>query len=327
MFWWVDRLAFAMALLAPLGQDSGIERVYREVQSSLAYVLDNERRIGVLAMVDEQGTFIGHSRLAGGLEIDVSLADGRRLKLRFKADDSVTGLSAWVSSRGPIPGMRPLALVRNHLAPGAMLVGLVPSGPFRAQLASVERVGVVGPGRQVVELSEIWFEAPSSEPVAGALLVTPSGQLFGILGATLASTSEPGFVGTVGRRLGPKPELPNRLGPTKLTVAFAVGREPLRAAVEGLVSPLGRVERPALGVLCRDDPSGGALVEGVKPGSAAERAGLQPGDVILEIADQPVRNQIGFARAISSHRVGDRVKVKVRRGSVVTELWAILERS
>ncbi len=328
MFWWADKVLILLAVVAPIPDDPSIEAAVRDLQPSVAYVLDRDRRVGVLALVDDQGTFVGHARLAGALEIDAGLPDGRRIRLRFKADDSVTGLAAWVSQRGAVPGMRPVAIARQALKPGSLLVGLVPGGAFRAQLASPERLGVVGSSRQVVDLSEIWFEAPS-DPVAGALLFTPNGQLYGILGATL-STAPPGEAARtndvargVGARLAPPPA---RLGPSKLTVGFALGREPLRRAVEGLSSPLGRVDRPALGVLCRDEPSGGAVIERVAEGSAAERAGLSPGDVILQIGDTPVRNQIDFAKAMQAQRIGERVKLKVRRGSLVLEIWATPER-
>jgi len=328
MFWWADKILVLLAAFAPILDDPSIEAAARELQPSVAYVLDRDRRVGVLALVDDQGTFIGHARLGGSLEIDAGLADGRRIRLRFKADDAVTGLAAWVSQRGAVPGMRPVGIARQTLRPGSLLIGLVPSGAFRAQLASADRLGVVGSSRQVVDLSEVWFEAPS-DPVAGALLFTASGQLYGILGATLSSASQGEALraGDVAKGLGARlPTPPVRLGPSKLTVGFALGREPLRRAVEGLSSPLGRVDRPALGVFCRDDPSGGAVIERVAEGSAAEKAGLAPGDVILQIGDLPVRNQIEFAKAMQAQRIGERVKLKVRRGSLVLEIWAAPER-
>lgn len=328
MFLWADKVLLLVSSLVPVWDDPAAEAAVRELQPSIAYVMQQDRRVGLLALVDDQGTFLGHIRLAGALEIEASLADGRRIRLRFKADDSVTGLAAWVSQRGAVPGMRPVSIARQQLKPGSLLIGLVPSGAFRAQLASSDRVGVVGSSRQVVELSEIWFEAPS-DPIAGALLFTPSGQLYGILGATLttAPPGEPMRANDGAKRLGATLAAPGvRLGPSKLTVGFALGREPLRRAVEGLSSPLGRVDRPTLGVLCRDDPAGGAVIEQVAEGTGAQKAGLAPGDVILQIGDHPVRNQIDFAKAMQSQRIGERVRLKIRRGALVLEVWATPER-
>ncbi len=65
-----------------------------------------------------------------------------------------------------------------------------------------------------------------------------------------------------------------------------------------------------LGVSTQADPSGSGLLVGeVVSGSPAEKAGLAPGDVIQSIDGRPVTGTNDLARAISTHRAGDQVKV------------------
>src|SRR5207237_132215 len=52
----------------------------------------------------------------------------------------------------------------------------------------------------------------------------------------------------------------------------------------------------------------------VAPDSAAAKAGLQAGDVILEIDGRPVANQTQLLTALGPRYEGDTVSVKVRRG-------------
>jgi len=57
----------------------------------------------------------------------------------------------------------------------------------------------------------------------------------------------------------------------------------------------------------------GAVVEGVAPGSPAERAGLQKGDVIVAVNDQPVAGPPDLTRRIAMTPPGTRVQITVIR--------------
>lgn len=61
------------------------------------------------------------------------------------------------------------------------------------------------------------------------------------------------------------------------------------------------------------DPDGGARVAGVVPDSAAEKAGLEKGDVIQKIDDKVVRGPLGLAESLRKHAAGDRVRITVSR--------------
>jgi len=61
-------------------------------------------------------------------------------------------------------------------------------------------------------------------------------------------------------------------------------------------------------------PVFGAFVGGVRPGSPAEKAGLQQGDVITEINLRPVSNADDLAKALSGLSSGNRVTIAFLRG-------------
>ncbi len=70
----------------------------------------------------------------------------------------------------------------------------------------------------------------------------------------------------------------------------------------------------ALGVQTEDTGDGARIVRFLK-GSAAEAAGLRVGDVIIEVAEEPVRSLIELQMACAKLRVGMAVGVRYRRGT------------
>ncbi len=68
----------------------------------------------------------------------------------------------------------------------------------------------------------------------------------------------------------------------------------------------------------------GAVVTTISPGTAAEAAGLKPGDVITELGGKPVRTVAELRSTIATFKPGDKVTVKVVRDGETTSVEATL---
>lgn len=72
-------------------------------------------------------------------------------------------------------------------------------------------------------------------------------------------------------------------------------------------------ENVALGVMLTDK-DGSVAVEGVLPGSAAEKAGVRKEDIILSLDGEPVTESFDVVYAVKQKKPGDRGKLNLRRG-------------
>lgn len=70
--------------------------------------------------------------------------------------------------------------------------------------------------------------------------------------------------------------------------------------------------------------SGGILLTGVMPGSGAQAAGLEAGDVIIRIGDTEIDNIYDFQGVLSSHEPGDTVAVRFVRGEETRDTNVVL---
>jgi S1-C subfamily serine protease len=73
--------------------------------------------------------------------------------------------------------------------------------------------------------------------------------------------------------------------------------------------------QPWLGVELSQPPGGGVIVGRVFPGGPGERAGIQPGDVVMAVGNQAVSSPADVESAIDNLRPGERVSLTVLRGA------------
>ncbi len=64
----------------------------------------------------------------------------------------------------------------------------------------------------------------------------------------------------------------------------------------------------------------GMRVDGVMDGRPGAKAGLQKGDIIIQMGDIPVKDIYGYMEGLSKFKTGEKTKVKVKRGEEMVEL-------
>jgi putative serine protease PepD len=140
--------------------------------------------------------------------------------------------------------------------------------------------------------------------------VNMNGEVVGINSSIRASSSSMGQGGSIG-------------------LGFAI---PLDEVLP-IVDQLRNGEAPTharLGVTVSDAASDDGLLSGagvaeVDPGSAADKAGLQRGDVIVKVDDRLITDAASLVATTRGHRPGDKVTLSVVRGDETLEVEATLD--
>lgn len=146
---------------------------------------------------------------------------------------------------------------------------------------------------------------------------------------------------SAGRLIGVNTAIVSRSG-SSAGIGFAVPVDTVNRIVPQLIAS-GKIVRPQIGAVLdeRGVLSGrlgirGALVLGVQPGSAAEKAGLQPtrrepngsitlGDIITEVDGRPVRIPDELRAQMERYKPGDSVELTVIRGSASRKVSVTLD--
>jgi putative serine protease PepD len=247
---------------------------------------------------------------AGSSGVSVSFADGTTAKARVVGTSASYDLAVLkVSAKGlaPLPlGNSDSVVVGDPvIAIGSPLglSGTVTSGIVSAKNRPVT-AGDTG-GSDSAYINAIQTDAAINPGNSGGPLVNLDGEVVGVNSA----------IATLGASLG------GQSG--NIGVGFAIPINQARRTVEQLLDT-GEAQFPIIGASLDSAYDGeGARIassasngrQPIVPGGPADRAGLQPGDVIVAIDDKPVADSSELIVAIRSRSPGDTVNLTVHRGS------------
>jgi len=246
----------------------------------------------------------------GAVRLEATLADGTTLPARLIGDDRTTDLAVVNIGSAGLPAAE--LGDSDRLRVGQLVIAI--GNPFGFQ--TTVTAGVVsalgrslrGQSGRLIE-DVIQTDAALNPGNSGGPLVDSRGRTVGINAAVIQGAQG---------------------------ICFAI---PINTArwVAGLLIRDGHIRRAYLGIAgevlrlrsstVRDSggvaPTGVAVVQ-IVAGSPAERAGIQPRDVIVALDDAPVRTVDDMHRFLTRAAIGSPVRVQILRGSQRIELPATL---
>jgi len=247
-------------------------------------------------------------------EITVTLLDNRTFSAKVIGSDEGADIAVLQAKQ---PNLVAMALGdSSRLEVGDYVVAI--GNPFGLQhtvtagiVSALGRTGIGGPEGYE---DFIQTDASINPGNSGGALVNLRGELVGINSAILSGSG-----GNIG-------------------IGFAIPVNMAKGVMDQLIK-YGQVKRGVLGVNIYDvtpdiakefglSESSGALVAGVSQGSAAERAGVKTGDIIISVNGITMKNAAELRNTIGMLRVGDKVEIGLLRDGKPQKVEALVaERS
>ena len=256
--------------------------------------------LGSGVIVSPEGYLLtNHHVIEGATEIEVMLTDGRSTTAKVVGSDPETDIAVLkIDLPGALPVMR-LGDVRALRVGDAVLAIGNPFNVGQTVTAGiVSALDRTGAGSQFQNF--IQTDAAINPGNSGGALVDAAGALVGINTAIFSRSG-----GSMG-------------------IGFAVPVDTARSVMEQLIAG-GEVRRGWIGVEPREltpelaeslalELRSGVLIAGVLQNGPAAKAGLQPGDVVVKVAERPVRAASDLFAAVASLEPGKSAPVVVQRG-------------
>lgn len=267
---------------------------------------DPQIGLGSGVIVSAEGYLLtNHHVVAKADQIQVRLSDGREATAKLVGTDPESDVAVLKIGLDRLPAMPLGQLDQLQVGDAVLAIG----NPFN--VGQTVTSGIVSAlGRSGLGLSTfenfIQTDAAINPGNSGGALVDMNGHLIGINTAIYSRSG-----GSMG-------------------IGFAIPIDLARQVMEGLVKD-GQVTRGWIGVQPRDlDPEfaqsfkipikDGVLITGVLQDGPASKAGIKPGDVVVKIAGQPIRNTAQLLNAVAALRPQSETSIGLQRGSQALEV-------
>ncbi|MEO3744360.1 trypsin-like peptidase domain-containing protein [Plantactinospora sp. B5E13] len=307
---------------APVINSADLPKIAAQVQNSVVSISTaNAEGSGVVMSAD--GFILTNNHVvasATGNRVQVIFADGTQATAEIRGTDpktdlavikaqGVSGLSAakFGDSDAMQVGDTVLALGSPLGLQGSVTAGIISARERTIQAGGDEQGSPFNrPQQGVSSISGLLqTDAPINPGNSGGALINTNAEVIGINTAIATSGQGTGNIG----------------------VGFAIPSNKAKAVAEALQRGE-KVSHPSLGVSVNPAENGGALVGGVVPGSAADKAGIQQGDVITQFGDKKINDSNDLVAAVQAGKVGDQVQVTyTRNGAQTTATVTLTEAS
>ncbi|MGN1016200.1 MAG: trypsin-like peptidase domain-containing protein [Faecousia sp.] len=248
----------------------------------------------------------------GGTSITVIMNDGTQLEAKVVGSDSTNDVAVLKVEAQNLPAVTLGS--SSELIVGDMVVAI---GNPLGELNSTQTVGYVcGKDREVTTggtiINMIQTDAAINPGNSGGPLFNMNGEVIGITTAKYSGTTSSGA--------------------SIEGIGFAIPIDDVMGIIGDLQS-YGYVTGAYLGISVQDVASefssaygiSGACVVSVEPGYAAERAGVQPRDIIVALNGQDITSITSLTRALRGYKAGDTVQLTVIRSGEKLTLDVILD--
>jgi len=240
--------------------------------------------------------------IAGARELIVSLSDGNTINGELVGTDEMTDIAVVKVDAKDLPTAKFGNSDEIMVGEGAIAIG----NPMGLEFQGSVTVGVISALNRTIGLNDrlvklIQTDAAISPGNSGGALLNYDGEVIGINSAKLATDGVEGM-------------------------GFAIPINTVQTIIDELMAK-GYVARPYLGVTIFDKQTAlrygyqltidkGVYIFQVQIDGAADRAGLQRGDVILSVEGKEVNTVTEVRAEIAAKKVGDKISIRYERDGV-----------
>jgi serine protease DegQ len=281
----------------PLADDAMLRRFFPELAQRVPQPRANSLGSGVV-IAREGYVLTSHHVIEGADDIQLVLSDGRRIGARVRGSDPETDLAVLKADSDDLPAITLGSLDNVRVGDAVLAIG----NPFG--LGNTVTLGIVSAlGRSQLGVTRyedfIQTDAAINPGNSGGALVDAGGNLIGINSLIYSRSGGSQGIGFAIPVSLAKDVLAQIIERGEVTRGW-FGVEP--QDVDGDIARLLALERAE-----------GVVIRGLQRDGPAERAGLMPSDVVVEIEGKPTRNTPALLSRIAELAPGSNAKVRVFR--------------